>query len=238
MPELSPELIAEGADDVERAQYKILAALKEPKEAFSENRLYPHLKSLVLFYRELKRLLDRLSEYPDLKNKEASHVDLDAEELVHEGEDFADSKRVERVFDLAEWALSQTKAILDKGTSRFEQVDSALSWEPVGVESPRDDREGLLLIPDVESGQMRALKYGIVDVPAEHKVGIRLEEILSKDIETEPDRVRRSALEQMPDDPAPTTHRTVVSSSPEGGWPYEETLRPVTKRVFPRGVIG
>jgi hypothetical protein len=238
MPELSPELIAEGADDVERAQYKILAALKEPKEAFSENRLYPHLKNLVRFYRELVRLQSRLSDYPDLKNKDAAGVDLDEKEVIYEGEDFADSKKIEQVFALVEWTLEEGKKVLDEGTGTFDRVESALSWEPVGVQSAGGDREGLLLLPDVQSGRMRALRYAITDVPAEHKVGIRLEEILSKDIETEPDRVRRSALEQISDGPAPTTHRTVVSSSPEGGWPYEETLRPVTKRVFPRGVVG
>lgn len=237
MSDLSAELVAEGAEDVERTQYKILAELQSIDTAFENGELYPHLKDLIGFYRDLESVLDRWDDYPEEKDKKMVGVDIENGQLEYEGEPFPESDRVEDVLRLTQWAAKKTKPILEKGTDLYDEVEEALSWKQVGEISTITSQSGLILVPDRPEQKLRTLRYD-VRMLGDAGAGIHLDEIRSDSISADPVHAKQAALEDEGEDlTEAVTYLTVVEGGPDEGWPFKRTLRPVLRRTF-LGFIG
>ena len=83
-------------------KYILLAYLKQIKERFEENEIYPYLSDLIEHYRSLIQLKENKDK---LNKKELTHIDLHKLELVYTplNEDL-----LEEVTSLVEWPVVLT----------------------------------------------------------------------------------------------------------------------------------
>ncbi|HYE95441.1 MAG TPA: hypothetical protein VD962_04480 [Rubricoccaceae bacterium] len=217
------------ASDVEAAQYRILAGLQEAHEAFTHNRVYPHLADLVTLRRTLADLLDRVDALRQHAPGRLRGIDWEAGMLLYEPEE-GEEVAPFLVEPLARWALPLLDEQIEEGRALFEFAAEQAALMAVGLVPPYQD-EGFLLVPDDEA--LLALRYrasvltghdGRYRSLATTPVPVTLSPL------TPPSAWKEALAEAYPDLPAPATYR-VESAVP---LPLEATVLPIAKRKLLR----
>ncbi|PEN14032.1 hypothetical protein CRI94_08275 [Longibacter salinarum] len=226
---LSVELFTGAVHDVERTQYEILGGLKTARDAFSDNRIYPHLGQLVKFYRAITTMLETSEQMRSQRNGTLSGVDWDDMELTYEWPQL-DGDDMSVVADLIEWALPYVQDTLNEGKSVFEFVDEQLEVETVGI-VPSYLKEGYLMVPDRTDHEFRVFRYTMSIVHDEGEKARMLRTTLCRsvsceDVEPHPSTIKLELVKERRDLPNPATY-FFDSGVP---FPYEETMLPVVKR--------
>jgi len=132
MATLHPDWVTEGRIDFEYKKYLLLGYLQQVSQHFKEEKLYPFLSDLVFQYRNLISLRDNhtlaLSQFP----KKLSRVDLEEFTLEYERMvDDADCMDV--IAQIVDYAIPRIQAQLGKGKEIYDQVESHMRIEPIGL---------------------------------------------------------------------------------------------------------
>ncbi len=234
--------LAETDFDREKAWYLLLAKTQDAAEKFEEGRLYPHLAQLVKAHRSLSEVREELErKYEAVKDKKEV-VDIDWEKGVLEREsvsnrdlfDINDVEKVVSVFVLVDEMLGRVESLIKHGKSVFDDVEEKTEIETVGI-VPSYRKEGYMFIPDKELSELHIERYTLFSVrkSGESYAGLKTSSV--KQVSMEPagqslSDIKLDLLEERQDLPNPATFYFATDATV----PLEETLLPVTKRMFMR----
>lgn len=229
MTPLNVDLFTGAVHDVEQTQYKILAALKHARDAFSENRIYPHLGDLVSFYRSIITMLETSEQMRSRESGTVSGVDWEEMELTYEWPQLEDDEMTV-VARLLKWALPQVEDALNEGKAVYEFVDEQLEVEAVGI-VPSYLKEGYMMVPDRTESEFRVFRYTMSVVHDDGEKARMLRTTLCrsvpcKDVEPHPSSIKLELVKERRDLPNPATYLFDTDVA----FPYEETMLPVVKR--------
>ncbi len=144
MATLNPDWVTEGRIDFEYKKYLLLGYLQTVSQYFKEDKLYPFLSDLVSQYRNLVSLRDNhtlaLSQFP----KQLSRLDLEEFTLEYERK-VDDADYMEVIAQIVDYAIPRIQSQLGKGKEIYEQVESQMRIEPIGL-VPIDTRVGYFFL--------------------------------------------------------------------------------------------
>lgn len=229
METLNLESILSGPADTELSQYRILRALKERREQFSRNRLYPWLAELVQLAGDLEDLQVRRDGMVGQMPQRLREVDMDNMRLVYESAG-SETPEFRKVMDLVAWALARVRQAVDEGTGIFDFVDRHVSIGEVGI-LPAYREEGFWFVPDLKASLVHILRYE-VSIYSASKERFRslkttdLGSIHEGAVRRPPETLKLELLKKYRDLPNPATYMCDVDID----FPFAETLLPVAKR--------
>lgn len=231
MTPLSVDLFTSAVHDVEQTQYKILGGLKRARDAFSENRIYPHLGRLVKLHRSLTKILDTSDQMRKPTNGTISGVDWDNLTITYEWPEIEDDA-VTVVAKLIQWALPYVEDTLHEGKTVYEFVDDNVELQAVGI-VPSYLKEGYLMVPDraTENASLHVFRYtmSVVHDEGERARMLRTAHcrtVQCQKVEPHPSSIKLELVKERKDLPNPATY----FFDAEVAFPYEETMLPVVKR--------
>ena len=242
MTTLSLDAFSRAAYDFEQAQYRVLGGLKCARDAFAENRIYPHLGRLAKLHHTLRLVLQRSEDVRKGQPREIKEIDLDNKQVVYEWPEL-DEGQMADVKALIEWALPRLRETLEEGKTIYEFVEDHLSLEEVGL-VPTYRREGYLLVPDREKGALHVMRYTLSALTAgggendERYHRLKTSHLKCIDYASglvpEPQQVKLDLLEERRELPNPATY----FFDAEVDFPFEPTVFPIAKRKLMRYLSG
>ena len=137
--------------DAEAARYRVLAGLAGARDAFTRNRVSPHLGDLIRLHAALRALLAGADAVRPLGD--AVGVDWRAGRLVRE-----ETTPAPLAVDLARWALPRIESVLAEGRTLYEFADEHAEIRAVGL-LPGYRSEGFLLVAD--GAEVAVLRYHV-----------------------------------------------------------------------------
>jgi len=232
MTPLNVDLFTGAVHDVEQTQYKILGGLKRARDAFAENRIYPHLGRLVKLHRSLTTILDTSDQMRTPKNGTVSGVDWDKMTITYEWPEIEEDAMT-IVARLIQWALPHVEDTLHEGKSVYEFVDDSLELQAVGI-VPSYLKEGYLMVPDrtiSTEAELHVFRYtmSVVHDDGERARMLRTTHcrtVTCGNVEPHPSSIKLELVDERKDLPNPATY-FIDTDIPV---PYEETMLPIVKR--------
>ncbi|MFP4228635.1 MAG: hypothetical protein ACLFTE_07385 [Salinivenus sp.] len=233
MHPLSLDLFAEGVDDIERTQYKILGGLHRARTAFEKQRVYPHLAQLVELHGALVTVLNRTEDFRTPATGRIAGINWEEKSIDYEWPEF-EGAEMAVVEDLIRWALPHIRDTIEEGAAVYEHVEENLELETVGI-MPSYVQEGYLMVPNRAADALYVLRYTLSIFTEEGETHRALRTTHCKTVEQEgvdidPATIKLRLLEERRDLPAPATYFSNIDLDV----PYQETLLPVVKRRLVR----
>ncbi|HEX7071450.1 MAG TPA: hypothetical protein VF190_11620 [Rhodothermales bacterium] len=233
MDGLSIDMFVRADQDFESAQYRILGGLKEMRDAFTGNVIYPHLRSLIDLHSSLHSVLENLDSLRSAGPRRATGIDLDQASLIYESEPTG-NRELGFVEDLIQWALPLIREAIEEGRTIFEFVDEHLVLEEVGIVPPYV-QEGYFIVPDRMGSRLHVLQYSLSIFTKADERFRTLRTTTVKTVEQwsialSPSAIKLDLLREKRDLPNPATF--VVDFALD--FPYEDTVLPVAKRKLLR----
>jgi hypothetical protein len=229
MASLSLDLFTGAVDDVERTQYQILAGLQRAESAFAEQRVYPHLGTLVKLHGALVTVLTRTEDFRTPETGRITGIDWDEAAITYEWPDLEDTE-MSMVEDLIRWALPKIRSAIEEGRSVYEHVEDHLALETVGI-VPSYLQEGYLMVPERGADVLHVLRYelSIIQEEGEKHRALRTthcKTVTQAGVDVHPSSIKLDLLKERRDLPNPATYFSNIALNV----PYKETLLPVVKR--------
>jgi hypothetical protein len=229
MEKLTLESILNGPNDTELHQYRILQALKERRERFASNRLYPWLAELVQLADDLRSLLQQRDGMAQRLPQRLSGVDMENMQILYESAG-TESPDFVRLMGIAAWALPRVEGAVEEGVGLYEFVDQHVSIDQVGI-LPAYREEGYWFVPDLKAALVHLLRYELSIFTASHE---RYRSLKTTDLGSleegsvirSPESLKLELIRKYRDLPNPATYRCDVDID----FPFVETLLPVAKR--------
>ncbi len=235
MKQLSINWITEGLLDFEYKKYLLLAYLKQAKESFNQQALYPILSDLILHYNNLITLNEQKKLITNSFPKKISKVDLknfqvEYEKLIEE------DKTLQEIEQIVNYALPRIKNQLEVGKEIYEIVESKSTMEPVGL-IPLNKDDGYIFIRSGKQKDTRVYNYQVTIIEAanEKHRGIKTNYVTTytKSLANTYESFKVDLIKTDRTLPNPATY--VFESEMEV--PFQETLLPIAKRSLVR-LIG
>ncbi len=228
---LSSNWITEGINDFEYKKYILLAYLKNVRDSFTENKLYPHLSELITHYTNLKRLKENQEILIEDMPKEISAIDLEKLRIIYK-KIALDDLLMEEIFEVINYAIPKMKNLLDDGKEKYEFVEKNISFEPVGV-LPLYKKEGYFILDTVHKNT-HIYRYTISGIKTlnENLVAIRTE-LVGKERRTLTNhypQIKLNLIRNFKELPNPATY-SIYSALP---FPIQDTLLPIAERLLLR----
>ena len=207
------------ARDAEASRYRILAGLASARDAFTRNRVSPHLGDLIRLHAGLRALLAGADAVRPLGA--AVGVDWQAGRLIRE-----EAASPPLAVDLARWALPHIEGALVEGRTLYEFADEHAEIRAVGL-LPGYRSEGFLLVTD--GAEVAALRYRVSPItgPDGRYQALRTSHVdVSLDPLATPQTWKSALADAAPDLACPAAFQLQA----EVELPVEETLVPIAKR--------
>ncbi len=216
-------------DDVEKRQYAILGALQQRHEEICHTRLFPSFSDLLELSLALRELVDNKNELDAKFPRKLKDVDWDNKELIFELST-NDTPDIERMFELAAWALPYVHGAMEEAKTLYDFVDENLDVEGVGI-MPMYTSEGYFFVPEHRAHILHILRYelSMLHGNGQHFQAMKTRELhamLESTTRVDPQNVKLSLLSEHKELPNPATF--VIET--ELDFPYIETMLPVAKR--------
>jgi hypothetical protein len=234
METLDKNWLTQGLIDFEYKKYVLMAYLKNIRQNFSVNKLYPFLSDLIGHYDNLTKLQkDKI----DLSNQFPKSLNLDdfvAQKLRFERL-IKDDYISQELEDIMVYSIDKIRETMKTGKEIYEIVESNMDIIPVGLTSLYQD-EGYMLLDGDKSKSLNIYRYQITvfSGPSEKYRAIHttfLDQI-RKSISTTYEQVRLMLIQRNKELDNPATF--VIKSKQI--YPMEETLLPIAKRLLVRYV--
>ena len=237
MQALELEMFTSGVQDIEAAQYRILAAAGSVAQEFHRTRLYPGLAEVIDLVSALETINGNREQYKTQLPKKLTGVDFEKKTLKFDAVP-ADAQDIEKMFALIEWALPHIKKLTDEGVAMFDFVTQDMSIDVVGI-MPIYRDEGYALIPDIAAGLVHVLRYqlSIFSDKSENYRALKTEEIETREIimaYSAPENIKLELIKGHSDLPNPATFMVDT----ELDFPFEQTILPVAKRALMKELIS
>jgi hypothetical protein len=233
---LNLDLFLAAGTDYEAAQYRIMDGLKQARQAFSRNILYPHLGELVKLHDTLVTITTRSSDLREALPGQIKRIDLENKTVIYDRPEL-ESAEIRAIEDLIHWSLPFITEAIEEGRTFFEFVDENLQVEQVGI-VPSYVEEGYLLMPDQAEKTLHVVRYtmSIFTGQGERFRSLKttyVESIAHGSVHPSPHSVKLSLIDRWKDLPNPATY--FVGTDLE--FPFESTMLPVAKRKFIRHLM-
>ena len=231
---LSETWFMEGYIDFELQKYRLLAYLKDVRDSFNANRLYPQLADMVYHYNNLvtfrlnKQFLQ--AQFP----RQLSGINLQRLEMVYE-QMLADNDIMQELEHIVQYAEEQIKGTIRQGADIYEFVEKHLNIEPVGI-VPLYKNEGYIFLRYGNVSEVRVYAYTITLF--EHKdaryKGIRMEymDTRQKTLANTFHQLKLDVIRDYRMLPNPAVYKVEIPLVV----PLQETLLPITQRVIVRHI--
>ena len=159
MKELNKDWITDGLIDFEYKKYILLAYLKGVRENFDDTRLYPFLSDLLEHYGDAlsfqrRKNLMRTGFPKEISRIDLEHLKISYNQLIEDDELMLELERI------VEYALPKMKDTLGLGKERYEEIESTLCIEPVGI-MPLYKDEGYVMLEFGNDGVTSVYQYKV-----------------------------------------------------------------------------
>lgn len=229
MEKLSKDWITNGLVDFEYKKYVLLAYLQHVQGNFDKVKLYPFLSDLLESYEDTLRFQKRKNLMRSGFPKEISRIDLEKLKVLYE-ELTEDSELMEQLEDIVEYALPKMKHTLNIGKEMYEQVESDLKIEPIGI-MPLYTDEGYLFMELGGSKETSVYQYQVskfsMSGQGYRSICFEFMETIKRGIGDTFEGLKLKLIRAYKTLPNPATF--LVNS--RNSYPREETIMPVTKRL-------
>jgi len=231
---LSETWFLEGYIDFELQKYRLLAYLKEVRQNFDSNRLYPQLADIVFHYNNLLSFRNNKHFMQDQFPRRLERISTNNLELVYQRM-LADSELMQELEQITSFALEEMQPAIQEGAGIYDFVEQQLQIEPVGI-MPLYKNEGYVLVRYGSFSEVRVYNFSITLF--EHKDakyrGIKLEYIDSREktLANTWEQIKIDIVRSMRALPNPAVYKVEFPFE----MPYYETLLPVTRRVLARKI--
>ncbi len=234
MDKLENNWLTEGLIDFEYKKYVLLAYLKNIRQNFRVNKLYPFLSDLISHYQHLKSLQKNKimlsNQFP---------VALNLEELMVQKLKFdrmiKDDEVSQELEDIIVFSIDKMQDTMKAGREIYEIVEGNMEINPIGLTSLYQN-EGYLFIDHSGKSSFYIYQYKITvfEGSTDKYRGIHttLVDRVKKSISVTYDQMRLKLVQKNKDLPNPATY--LISS--KFTYPLEETILPVAKRLLVRYV--
>lgn len=229
MQRLSFALFIDAQKDMESAQLRILAALKEIHNHFQHNCIYPDLTDVIEIHDSVHDVFRRSKKMDESLPRTLTNVDLRNLSLIYSLNTKPEAT-LESIKELLQWSMPYLENTLEEGKTIYDFVDEHCEVQPVGI-IPSYLDEGYFLVPDIEQSLLAIFRYQVtVFVGAEDKyraLRTRLIDVLPlQTVQQDLRSLKLELIRQYPDLPNPA----VYSCETDMEFPFAETLFPVAKR--------
>ena len=236
-PNLLPQQwLTQGTLDAEYKQYLFLAWMQAIRKQFDNARIYPALGEVIVQHQQLHAFAEaRQAHREQLPGR---LVGLDMERLQPVFEAAAEHPDLEAYFDeCLEFALPAIDQAFAEGRDLFDWIEDQIHLTPVGL-TPLYTNDGYLFIYDESQHFYRVYRYekSWVEIDEDRMIRLSFEPVeerfkkLSETFES----VKLGLVKRFTDLPNPATFLARVTM----GFPLEETLLPISKRLLLRALQG
>ena len=234
MTELSKDWLTQGLIDFEYKKYILLAYLKNVRQNFQGQILYPFLSDLVFHYRNLLSIRENKQLIYENFPKMISKADFEKLKINYKTI-VEDNEVMKELEEIIEFALTGFKNLLEEGKDIYEYVEEKVEIQTIGL-SPLYAKEGyMLLSPKVNNG-LEVYKYlvTVFESADETYRAVHTEylESVPKSINSTYESVKLDLIKKYKQLPNPATY--LISTKVE--LPFEQTFLPVAKRLLIKSI--
>ncbi len=234
MEQLKMDWITDGLIDFEYKKYILLAYLKNVKENFNEQKLYPFMSDMVFHYQNLVTLKKNKSLIFENFPKSISKADFARLEVTYKRL-VQDDEMMKEIEDIMEFAVPKLKTALEEGREIYEFVEKNVEFVPVGL-TPIYTNEGYLFIQQDVSSDVSIYQYQLTffEQANEKFRGVHTQ-FLKKEERTLGntfEHIKMKLVKRFRELPNPATFAVVSKQF----FPLPETLLPVAKRMLVQNI--
>lgn len=230
MVTLNENWFSEGRIDFEYKKYLLLAYLQNVSKEFAAYRLYPPLAELISHHRNL---VSYQHQKQSMNNAFPKELDTEAFRQLRLSYHKRISQReeLEELDLIIDFSIPLIQANLNEGIERFEEIDTSLQIEPIGI-VPLYNREGYFFLAQEPDPRVLIYQYRVLfrEDPSGRFQGISAipigEETIS--LAHQPEHIKRRLARTRTHLPNPAVY--LIQSDLR--YPTEEALLPVVKRKF------
>ncbi len=235
---LNLDVFTQVADDFEKRQYYVLGNLKQVRQEFQHNRLYPHLAELIQLQSNLQRILDGFASLEKNGPKKIKQIDLERKKIEFESV-LPEQLDLNAVREFITWAQPLITEAIEEGINIYEFVDENLNVDSVGIQPTYID-EGYFFLPNTETGALQLFRYEMsIFMNADERYR-SLKTTLIKNlsgglsVHQSPGSIKLDLIKEYRDLPNPATYsfHTPLEFS------FESTLFPIAKRKLLKMLVS
>lgn len=230
MNSLKPNWLTDGLIDFEYKKYIVLGYLKNVKENFDRNELYPDLSDLLFHYKNILSVKENkqliYDNFPSTITKaDFKKLRLNYEKIVK------DDHVMKEIEDILAFSIPCFKEALKEGKDIYEFVETNMSIVPIGL-SPLYTDEGYLLIDEEFKRELPIFRYQVTVFESADEIyrGVHVEYLAStrKGLGVTFEKVKIALVKTYKLLPNPATFVIYTKLK----FPFEATLMPVAKRLL------
>jgi len=234
MDKLENNWLTEGLIDFEYKKYVLLAYLKNIRQNFRVNKLYPFLSDLINHYQHLKKLQKNKiilsNQFP---------VRLNLEELMEQKLKFdrliKDDEISKELEDIIVFSIDKLQDTLEAGKEIYEIVERNMEIIPIGLTSLYQ-KEGYMFIDHAGNRSFYIYQYKITvfegSTDKYRAIHAMFIDRVKKSMAVTYEQMRLKLVQKNKDLPNPATY--LINS--KFTYPLNETVLPVAKRLLVRYV--
>ena len=233
MADLSKNWLTDKYIDFEYKKYILLAWLQEVNSHFHAQKLYPFLAQLIDHYRELIHLRSNRSVFLSKLPKQLKGIDLKNLELEFETHFNGEQDLLQELEEILHYSIEQMEAVLKRGKSIYEEIESHLKLESVGIQ-PLQNNFGYLMLGQTKSRETRVYEYQVTifQNPQDNYRGLSTQFKASyfQSITNTPERIKEDLIKKQTFFTPPATYLIEADLD----IPFEETFFPIARRMMMR----
>lgn len=230
MKNLGINWITEYTTDIEYKKYLLLAYLNSVEQEYKQSKLFPCFSDVLFHYRNLVSLKEKQEFFKEHLPKKMSGVDFENLQLIYERLKETDNSLLE-VEQLIDFSIPKFQFYWEQGKTIFDLVEHDLSINPVGI-IPIDTTLGYLIFDTEKSKEKKVYEYSIslIEDPNENYRLMKTQFIKSyyNRISDTYFSIKSDMLKLKNSIANPS----VYSIQSKISYPFEETILPITKRIF------
>lgn len=227
---LSKNWLTEDVIDAEYKRYILLAYLADVQQNFDERKLYPHFADLVDHYAQLLALKENTKNLYNAFPEQAKQLDWENLRISYE-KLVQNDALMEELEEIIDFSIPQFHHYLHTGKEIYDDVESHLKVEPVGV-VPLHTNEGYMFIINPTTKDTEIYEYHSTLFTDKEEKYRSLQTLhigtYKRSIVNTPEHMKIELIRALPKMPNPAVF-AVVS---EIDLPYTETFLPIAKRAL------
>ncbi len=234
MASLSENWITEHLMDFEYKKYVLLGYLKQVKEHFGEQKLYPDLSELITHYKNLIQLKNNATALENNFKKPIKGIDFESLKFIYENTNEDDSlNELKQIIEYSEPLLANE---LSNGKTIFDFAEQNIIVDHIGI-MPIYKNEGYFLLYPYQSKTVFAYNYSFskVTLPQQEVYGLNSSHFSSYTISlSKPvDKIKQEIIHDNPLLPNPAVYLFKAKAP----LPNDETFLPIAKRILYKSLL-
>jgi len=228
MKNLGINWITEYTTDFEYKKYLLLAYLNSVEQEYKQSKLFPSFSDILFHYRNLVSLKEKQDFFKDHLPQKLSGINFEKLQLIYENLKESDSSLVE-VEQLIDFSIPKFQFYLEQGKTIFDLVEHDLSINPVGVISI-DTTIGYLIFDIAKEKKVYEYSISLIEDPNENYRLMKTQFI--KSYYNKITDTYYSIKNELLKTKNSIANPGVYSIESKFSYPFEETILPITKRIF------